>query len=127
MDAQNRQGYQWEQDGFFLVQLPTRLPPLESSNTKQTAEPDDDAVTPFEITSESQTQQEALGGATEGGLPLIAEVVTPPVIANSFDNSLANASPGRLGKIIVYKSGRTVFVMQGSDGTQEVGGADGPW
>jgi hypothetical protein len=108
VDPQQKEGVQWDQDSWFLVQLPTRLPPLQQ-NVPEAPAPgsDNDDPTTEEVTSgEANPMQE------------ISEVVTPPVASNSFDNAFENAVPGRLGKLVVYKSGKTVLVMEGPDGTK---------
>jgi hypothetical protein len=110
VDLEQKEGLKWEQDSWFLVQLPTRLPPLQQNVPEGTAQgSDNDEPTTEEVTS------------GEGNpMQIISELVTPPVQANSFDNALVNAVPGRLGKLVVYKSGKTVLVMDGPDGTDKV-------
>ncbi len=99
----------WEKDSWFLVQLPTRLPPLQPRApdgpmpTFSAEDPIDD------VNVEDPNQQ-----------PSISEVVTPPLTAKSHDNVLTSAAPGRIGKIIVYKSGKTVLKMESPDGFNSV-------
>ena len=120
LDSPNEGYLDQEQDSWFLVQLPTRLPPL-----KQNAVADRADIVPsaagvdgiIDVDNPNANNLAADGTPIEGA---IAEVITPPVVANSFDNSLVNAAPGRLGKILVYKSGKTVLVMDGPDGTGKV-------
>ena len=49
-----------------------------------------------------------------------ANVSTAATDTNCFDNALARAPAGRLGKIVVYKSGKTELVMGGENGAPEV-------
>ena len=42
---------------------------------------------------------------------------TAPLNSQCFDNTLASAIPGRLGKLVVYKSGKTVLFLPGPDGS----------
>ena len=48
------------------------------------------------------------------------DVVTPSTITTNFDNTLSKAPAGRLGRVVVYKSGKTVLVMGGDGGSPEV-------
>lgn len=89
-----------ENDSWFLVQLPTRLPPVEPANV---AHPD--------------LQVE---GVTEASVTRTSEVRNVAVQTHRFDNSLTTARPGRIGKMVVYKSGKTVLVLEGSDGAPTV-------
>jgi hypothetical protein len=102
-DAKLRQD---ERDSWFIFQFPTRLPELKS-----TAVPD---AIPSDVPSSS------LKPDTVQSMP--ATVATPSTVTSSFDNALSRASPGRLGKIVVYKSGKTELVMGGDNGTPEVCG-----
>jgi hypothetical protein len=108
VDSKQKDALEWEQDSWFLVQLPTRLPPLQQ-NVPEGPAPgsENDKPTPQEVTS-----------GIANPMRIISEVVTPPVVSTSFDNALVNAVPGRLGKLVVYKSGKTVLVMEGPDGTK---------
>ncbi len=84
-------------NSFFLVQLPTRLPPIIS------------ATRPDEV---PKAPRSGLDTGDEDPVP----VSTPAVEVGSFDNQLTDAQPGRMGKIRVYKSGRTVFVWESAPG-----------
>jgi hypothetical protein len=108
VDPKQEEALEWEQDSWFLVQLPTRLPPLQQNVPEGPAPGSENA----EPTTEEVTSVEA------NPMQKISEVVTPPVVSTSFDNALVNAVPGRLGKLVVYKSGKTVLVMEGPDGTK---------
>lgn len=100
-----------EQNSWFLVQLPTRLPPLQPLTA-------DGPIPVPTYSAEDPTD----GTTTAAGDPhsQISEVVTPPLAANSHDNVLTNTASGRIGKIIVYKSGKTVLKMEGPDGSNPV-------
>jgi hypothetical protein len=91
-------------DSWFFVQMPTRLPPLKQQQQHQVLLRNDDSpLTP-------KTDQH----------DCVSDVVTPSVDINAFDNALINCTPGRLGKIKVYASGRTVLVVEGEDGQPSV-------
>ncbi len=84
-------------NSFFLVQLPTRLPPIISATR-----PDEVPKAPIS----------GMDIGDEDPVP----VSTPAVEVGSFDNQLTDAQPGRMGKIRVYQSGRTVFVWESTPG-----------
>lgn len=44
------------------------------------------------------------------------DVSTPSIDLHAFDNVLTTAEPGRLGKIRVHRSGKTVLVLEADDG-----------
>mmetsp|Transcript_18953 Transcript_18953/g.30567 ORF Transcript_18953/g.30567 Transcript_18953/m.30567 type:complete len:434 (-) Transcript_18953:562-1863(-) len=97
-----------EKDSWFLVQLPTRLAPLQKRRQETT-------------TTAAEGGDPAEGNETEDVVPSLAnisEVCVPPVTTDTFDNALETAAPGRIGKILVYKSGKTVLVMDGQDGKE---------
>jgi hypothetical protein len=96
VDHSNLAEKQREQESWFLFQFPTRLP-----ISKTVARP---IVAPPVVVSST--------GADEMGVPntvhSASEVSTPATIPGSFDNVLSSAS-GHLGKLLVYKSGKTVL------------------
>jgi hypothetical protein len=109
VDTKHKKDIELERNSWFLVQFPTRLPPLQQN-------------TPDAPITQGEGEEEETETAAKGiPIPTVAEVATPPVVVNSFDNSLWNAVPGRLGKLVVYKSGKTVLVLEGPDGSQKVG------
>ena len=109
VDANNKEGLSWEKDSWFMVQFPTRMPPLKPK--RQEVLPGDD---------EEEAKADNVVSNDSRPMQAISEVVTPPVAANSFDNTLLHTAPGRIGKIVVYKSGKTVLVMEGPDGVNKV-------
>jgi RNA polymerase III RPC4 len=111
VDATDSQKLAWEQDSWFLVQLPTRLPPLQptTANLQPSAVRSSDDAVGTNDTNETTRQPATL-----------SDVVTPPVASKSHDNVLTGTAPGRIGKIIVYKSGRTVLKMEGPDGAEPI-------
>jgi len=111
VDTSDTQTLAWEQDSWFLVQLPTRLPPLQPTTTT-TNHP------PTVPSSEDAMEHTETNENTRQTAPF-SDVVTPPVTSKSHDNVLTGTAPGRIGKIIVYKSGRTVLRMEGPEGTTE--------
>jgi hypothetical protein len=97
-DVMDKDQVHKEAEGWFLVQLPTRLPPLQK---------------PVEQTGELAAVPSAPEVET-------TKVNVSPTQTDRFDNSLATAVPGRLGKIVVYSSGKTVLVLEGPDGGPSV-------
>jgi hypothetical protein len=100
-DAKLRQE---ERDAWFLIQFPTRLPVMQSIG----------AAVPDPIKSE----EPSLTPDTPQSMPM--DVTTPSTNTKSFDNALCRAPAGRLGKIVVYKSGKTELVMGGDNGAPKV-------
>jgi hypothetical protein len=102
-----------ETNSWFLVQLPTRLPPLKQRNPP-----------PANSTSMGHDDDDGMDGMVADSAPSndavvhsdFSEVITPPVMTSDFDNSLEGVAPGQIGRILVYKSGKTVLVMDGPDG-----------
>ena len=108
-----------EQDSWFLFQFPTRLP-LEPAPIAPSSGALDPMMT---ISSSSLPVAPPVGSddaipmqgvdnhdGTGSAVAFASEVSTPPVVANSFDNALTQRA-GKLGKIRVYKSGKTVLDM----------------
>lgn len=105
-----------EKNSWFLVQLPTRLPAMQMnfnfSETRAGENDEMDNVENYDNVAESAPSSSDNNNAINN----ISEVVVPPVTTGSFDNGLDKIAPGRIGKILVYKSGKTVLVMDGPDG-----------
>jgi len=99
-----------EKNSWFLVQLPTRLPPMQKDFSS--AENDNgDAMETEDQTTTTTTTTPSVNNA----LSNISEVAVPPVTTCRFDHGLDKNAPGMIGKILVYKSGKTVLVMDGPD------------
>jgi hypothetical protein len=107
VDIGNTDSLRVEQDSWFLVQLPTRLPRVvqQSDDTNTGNVNNDNNSGPMDV-SDAQQQQPVPTAAT-------ADVRTAPVQTTSFDNVLSSAKPGRIGRMLVYKSGKTVLVLEG--------------
>ena len=102
-----------ENNSWFLVQLPTRLPPMQKEFSCSESDHDD---TKENDPSEQTIIQDSVAPSTNSNfLNHISEVAVSPVTTSCFDNSLNKKAPGRVGKIVVYKSGKTVLVMDGPD------------
>jgi hypothetical protein len=110
VDVRNTSDIMKETESWFLVQLPTRLPPLQKKHYNTTND-DNNEVFPEHPVCE-------VDGGDQNVIAYISEVVTQPVKSQSFDNTLISAAPGKIGKILVYKSGKTVLVMKGKDGDE---------
>ena len=89
---------QEENNSWFLLQMPTRLPTLPG------------------VTSPGDGHSS--GGNNEPAKMTTSDVVTAPLRSDCFDNSLVQATPGRIGKFVVYESGKTVLVLNGQDGRE---------
>lgn len=113
VDSTDRNNLAWEQNSWFLVQLPTRLPPLQSAMEDQpnTVHSSDDPMGEDPDRNESSTTRSA---------SLFSDVVTQPLASKSHDAILTSTAPGRIGKFIVYKSGRTVLKLEGPEGTEPI-------
>jgi hypothetical protein len=107
VDDQRNEDLVWEQNNWFLVQLPTRLPALKQNIAD--AAPGDEG----EANEETSGNEIIVADS-------VAEVATAPIVANSFDDILLRTAPGRIGKIKVYKSGKTVLVMDSPDESKQV-------
>lgn len=80
-------------NGWFLMQLPTRLLQFTKEEVEDVTDGKDDA------------EVEVLSGVET------APVSVKPVASGIFDNVLSKAPPGKFGKLRVYKSGRTELVL----------------
>ena len=112
VDASDRQKLAWEQDSWFLVQLPTRLPPLQPTITNH---PPTVLSSDNVMEEHTETNESTIRPTTP-----FSDVVTPPVTSKTHDHVLTGTAPGRIGKMIVYKSGRTVLRMEGPEGTEPI-------
>ena len=97
-----------ENNSWFLVQLPSRLPPMQKDMSHHKNE---------ESELEEGDRNDPSASSSTIDHSNLSEVAVPPVTTNCFDNSLHKNAPGRIGKILVYKSGKTVLVMDGPDDT----------
>lgn len=97
---------QEESSDMFLFQFPTRLPEIISAGN----------AIPVPIKSEDPMSSLTPDAAQS----MSGTVSTQATDTNCFDNSIARAPAGRLGKIVVYKSGKTELIMGGENGAPEV-------
>jgi hypothetical protein len=108
-----------EKNSWFLVQLPTRLPPMQKKSS--TSDNGDVAAAAAAAAGGevddmvNETPETPSSSDTTNIMNNISEVVVPPVTTSNFDNGLDTIAPGRIGKIVVYKSGRTVLVLDSPD------------
>jgi hypothetical protein len=94
---------------WFLVQLPTRLPPVVIPPSKDESQAlDHENATPM--------------GDVEG----LAVAVSP--VTRNFDNALASAPPGRLGRIRIHRSGKAELIFDSAEpqSREPVSCAQGP-
>lgn len=100
-----------ENNSWFLVQLPTRLPPMQKNFSRQ--ENDNDDAEGGEVADRNTTIDSAASSANNNVMNNLSEVAVPPVTTSCFDHGLDKNAPGKIGKILVYKSGKTVLVLDG--------------
>ena len=86
-----------EKKSWFLFQFPTRLP-------------FDHAVVP--PTTVSSSDEVAMPAANANEME-VSDVSIPTLLPNAFDNSMGTRA-GKLGKISVFKSGKTILDMGGT-------------
>lgn len=87
-----------EQQTWFLFQFPTRLPFDNSVIPPPTVSSDDVAISGDNPSSNAMDT---------------SDVSVPTILPNAFDNSMGTRA-GKLGKISIYKSGKTVLDMGGT-------------
>jgi hypothetical protein len=104
-------GIRDENNSWFLVQLPTRLPPMQKNFSHHENENDD--AEGREIADRNTTMDSTPSSANNNVMNNLSEVAVPPVTTSCFDHGLDKNAPGKIGKILVYKSGKTVLVIDG--------------
>jgi hypothetical protein len=96
-----------DDDKWLLVQLPTRLPPLKQATVAENPSPD-------HVSSGDDPRwyhQQAAGAAA---------VSLPSVRRDRFDDALRGSVPGRLGKLVLYRSGKAALVLEDPEGEPAV-------
>jgi hypothetical protein len=109
----NTYGIHEENNSWFLVQLPTRLPPMQKNVSRQ--ENDNDDAEGGEGANRNTAMDSTASSANDNTMNNLSEVAVPPVTTSCFDHGLDKNAPGKIGKILVYKSGKTVLVLDGPD------------
>lgn len=122
-DVSEKRALEQEKQNWFLVQFPTRLPPLRSAFQEEDSEMRNENLDTNPDGERAAVTGAEDGFATDQPPPTtakfdMAEVATPPVRVDCFDNSMSAAVSGRMGKIQIYNSGKTVLVLTAADGTQ---------
>lgn len=116
-----------ERNSWFLMKFPTRLPHMDNGSLvggveKQIAQnPSGKGMVKSELNEDGL---EIVGSNTEV-VGDVSHASASGAVAGSigsigYDNTLKDISPGRYGKIVVRKSGRTELVIGGQDGEPEV-------
>jgi hypothetical protein len=121
-----------ERNSWFLMKFPTRLPHLDcgslvggvGSNSKSMQSNDGGGIVKSEV---NEGCVEVVGSSGDVADTVMAAGVAHAVGAGSgsavgYDDTLKDIAPGRYGKIVVYKSGRTELVVGGHHGGAEVRG-----
>lgn len=99
-------------NSWFIVQLPTRLPPMESNFDNEN--PGEISGNATNIDENIIEKKEKSPAKDSNIMHNISSVAIPPIITNNFDNALCSVAPGKVGKIVAYKSGKTVLVIERS-------------
>ena len=81
-------------DSWMLFHLPTRLP---------------------KVIQQAKVKEEEGQNEVQNVSSLLSPVATPNLEPNSFDDCLSNAVDGKLGKLKIYKSGKAVLVLEGTE------------
>ena len=122
-----------ETNSWFLMKFPTRLPHLDQGSlvrdglSKQTGahHSGGGGAVKTELNEEglevigSNTEVGDNSNATVGSNGELGMVGTGNKTVG-YDNTLKDVAPGKYGKIVVYKSGRTELVVGGDNGDAEV-------
>lgn len=113
-----------ESSAWMMFKFPTRLPHFDKNSTIQgckaaaivKGDPDGDDDEEEGEQNEESKQQQVIDVDSKGNDALLAQG------GGCYDDTLKDISPGRFGRIIMYKSGKTLLVIGGGDGP-EVGDA----
>jgi hypothetical protein len=121
-----------ERNSWFLMKFPTRLPHLDHGSlvggaTKQTVHHHTAGVSSAvksEVNEEGLEVVSSNNEVMDTANPTSATGDVGAIIGGNgpagYDNTLKDIAPGRYGKIVVYKSGRTELVVGGHSGGPEV-------
>ena len=119
-----------ERDSWFLMKFPTRLPHMDDGSLvggarKQTAQnPSDRAIVNSEFNEDGLeivgSNTEVVGDVSNASTASGIGGVVGAGSSIGYDNTFKDIAPGRYGKIVVRKSGRTELVIGGQDGEPEV-------
>jgi len=99
-----------KQKPVYLIQFPTRLPPL-----KEQAAPKDDGTTAMADDTNNADVQLVQTEQTNNTSTASAKASTPPCDANAFDHVLHKAVAGKVGKLQIFKSGKMRLVLEQND------------
>lgn len=102
---------QLELDSWFLMKFPTRLPHLDNSGS---------GGLKANVKSEmSEGDEPDFVGSSSNDVtditPATVSVGAGPSTATGYDDTLKDIPPGRYGRIVVRKSGRTELIVGGGD------------
>jgi RNA polymerase III RPC4 len=105
-----------KQDGYFLVQLPTRLPTgIVTPNSNNT-----DINTGTNDSHHHSNDPMGSGSDPEVRIVEPLTVATPSSESNAFDNVLLqHKQPGRIGKLLIYQSGKTILRIDSPNNTSD--------
>ena len=109
VDMSELPAFQQEKDSWFLMQFPTRLPPLNKAYNQDGKIKAEDAM---------EDTDDRNHAAEHNSKIETAEVSTSPVKFDQFDNAMVTAVPGKMGRIQIHKSGKTYLLLQAKDGTE---------
>lgn len=83
-----------EDDSWVLFHLPSRLP---------------------QVIQQAKVKEEQGENEVKNVSTMLSPVATPNLEPNSFDDCLSNAVSGKVGKLKIYKSGKAVLVLEGTE------------
>lgn len=108
---------QAENNSWFLMKFPTRLPHLDNNSMVSSTKSGKKAVK-AEVDEDGLELVGSANVDTSMDIPTAATSVSSSATvggALGYDDTLKDCAPGKYGKIVVFKSGRTELVVGGGD------------
>lgn len=101
-----------ELDSWFVMKFPTRLPHLDAAVSSGGSK--------INVKSEEGDEPDLIGSSNDANnnnmMPATVSVgAGPSTTAEGYDDTLKDIPPGRYGRIVVRKSGRTELIVGGGD------------
>jgi len=124
LSISNKEQKKAEVNSWIKFKFPTRLPQLHPQSTQSG----------MRIKNEFKLDPDADDDSNDGGgdmMDVDSQTKTEGGVAaeeeggggrgtSGYDDTLKDAAPGKYGRILVYESGKTIFVVGGEDGSPEV-------
>jgi hypothetical protein len=115
---------QLEKNSWFLMKFPTRLPLLDTSSSSMLASKKKAAhvkAEPFDENGDPDAVGSSNVDASTGGE---TSFMASPSVSSSgplgYDDTLKDTAPGKYGRIVVRRSGKTELIIGGGDGRPKV-------